>query len=214
MLIKSGVCNESQIEEIGIHADAPLEIQLCSNGKAQHMAGEGNLHWFFSVALTNEERYAIDLCVSKFSPMRGADFLPCIAPLEEHARRLWSRTDGTVRGCIKSFGHHHKTIMEDTLEAPPEEIAKAMICEHDVHYLARKLALKHLEEASQHWLRAQSMTWNKALGLPGPKFAHIFCTIVWPIELMARERRKREADPLTIMCTIMSGAEDLSGMGL
>lgn len=211
-LTEPGICDESKIEEIGIVSDAPLEVQLFSRGTAKYLDSSSAMHWLFGVTLANGERYAVDLCTSRFSPVPGAEPLSCVAPLEQHVQRLASSADGVVQGCVKKFGHHRQAAEEDILEAPPEEIANAIICNHDVHCLARKLALKHLEDANQHWLRAQSTTWNKALDLPGPKFAHVFCTIVWPIELMARERREREADPLTIMSTIMGGVVDLRAL--
>lgn len=88
---------------------------------------------------------------------------------------------------------------EARLEATQEEIAKPAVRQFVVDCLAQKLAVKHLKEVNKHWLRAQSTTLDKALGLPALKFAHIFCTIVWPNQLMARKQREREADPSTIV---------------
>lgn len=115
---------------------------------------------------------------------------------------------------MHEFGFHRRAMEEATLKGAQEGTAKPKVYGLDVLCLARKLALKHLEEANNHWRHAQSKTFSKALGLPASKFAHIFCTIVWPIELMARKQREWKADPSTIIGTILSGAKDLNGMGL
>ena len=150
----------------------------------------------------NGESYAVDLCASQFASLPGAKPLACVEPLQEHTKRLTPSTGGAFKVGIKSFGFHRQDLEETTLEAIQEEIAKSAIRQFDVNCLAQKLAVKHLEGANKHWLRAQSTTLNKALGFAAPKFAHIFCTIVWPSELMVRKQREWEADPTTIVNVI------------
>jgi hypothetical protein len=210
MLTESGVCVDAQIQELCLRTHTPLKVQFFSNGEAKRDCA---FHWLFGIPLANGERYAVDLCASQFASIPGAKPPSCVEPLQEYIRRVAPSTDGGFDMCIESFGFHRKALEEARLEATQEERAKQAVRQFDVDCLAQKLAVKHLEGANKHWLHAQSTTLNEALGYAAPKFAHIFCTIVWPIELMAREQRKRDADPSTIVSEILSGAKDLKDMG-
>lgn len=56
MLTQPGVCDESKIHEIGLLADAPLEVQPFSighNHEPIHLDGNRAFHWLFGVTLAN-----------------------------------------------------------------------------------------------------------------------------------------------------------------
>lgn len=72
MLTGSGVCIEYQVQELCLRSDAPLEVQLFSNGEAKKLTDDCAFHWFSGVTLANGERYALDLCASQFASLPGA----------------------------------------------------------------------------------------------------------------------------------------------
>lgn len=160
MLTKPGVCDESQIEKMGLDTNVSLEVQLVSRDETIRCTGNPRLHWFFGFALINGERYAVDLCTSRISPVPGAEPLSCIAPLREHVERLSPNENGTFQMCTKKFGSHRQVVQEVALEAPGEYTTNGIVRGADVHRLARKLAMKHLEEANQHQHLEEDSHWR------------------------------------------------------
>jgi hypothetical protein len=153
--------------------------------------GDG-LHWFFKVTLTNGERYAVDLCTSQFASLPGNAAWACVAPLDEHLQRLQvgEKAKLSNQQCItKNLGYLRQVEEETMVQAPTQEIIDGTIRPDDVYCLARKFCLWQLEEVIKHWASSQLTTPSKALRLPAARYAHMFCTIVWPLDLLGKTAR-------------------------
>jgi hypothetical protein len=153
--------------------------------------GDG-LHWFFKVTLANGEQYAVDLRTAQFASLPENAAWACVAPLDEHLQRLLvgGKDKLSNQQCItKSLGYLRQVEEETMVQAPTQEIVDGTIRPDDVYCLARKFSLWQLEEVIKHWARSQSTTRSKALRLPAMRYAHMFCTIIWPLELLEKTAR-------------------------
>jgi hypothetical protein len=72
-------------------------------------------------------------------------------------------------------------------ELAPEEVMAGGVRHDDMCGVSRQFALLKLEDALRYWTTIQSEPLSNVLRLPTARFMHAFCTVVWPIELMARE---------------------------
>lgn len=77
--------------------------------------------------------------------------------------------------------------------------------------MAKARAVSHLEEVYFHCTKVRSITLSEALRLPAAEFEHAFCTLVWPVELMASRIRVSEAK--LIVSKLLSMAQESVASG-
>ena len=155
---------------------------------------EEPLHWFFRVELPDGDLYALDLTTAQFSSTPGEKPLSIVAPLREHLQRLPLNEDlsNGWQGMTTNLGRRREELVDTKTQLSPQEIMAGEMRHDDMCCMAQKFALVRLLESLSHWKTAQSTTLDKLLRFPVAKFMHMFCTLVWPIELMERELRAGE----------------------
>jgi hypothetical protein len=163
--------------------------------------GESLLHYFFKVELADGDVYAVDLCMLQFAFTSGEQYSGCVAPLQEHLQRLLLSEKGEVpdgQVIIKPLGYHREEAKgEDAVSTFVGDVSGPEVDDADeigrdsVTWFTDNRAFKQLDEANRHWKETQSTTLSKALRLPQARFAHTFCTIVWPSEYMETQTRSR-----------------------
>jgi hypothetical protein len=200
LLALPGTCNTAQISECVVRTKAQLVPQPLSSDDEEVTTGESLLHYFFKVELADGDVYAVDLCMLQFAFTSGEQYSGCVAPLQEHLQRLLLREKGEVpdkRVIIKPLGYHREEVKgEDAVSTFVGDVSGPgvdadEIGRDSVTWFTDNRASKQLDEVNRHWKQTQSTTLSKVLRLPQARFAHTFCTIVWPSEYMEAQTRSR-----------------------
>jgi hypothetical protein len=148
------------------------------------------LHWFFRIELADGELYALDLCTAQFASTAGRETLSCVAPLHEHLQRLPLSQKSSM---TMELHLQQRALNMQRPTLAPEEVMAGKMSYNDMCSIARQFAVLELKKVIQGWTISQPLTLSNVLRLPMARFVHAFCTLVWPIELMARQEYARNA---------------------
>jgi hypothetical protein len=193
-----------------VRTKARLVSQPWSSDDEESTTGDSFLHYFFKVELADGDVYAVDLCMLQFAFASGEEHPGCVAPLQEHVQRLLLGEKGespNEQVIITPLGYHREeakgkdavsTFVGDAL-SPSVEIGRTATT-----WFTDNRASKQLDGANAHWVDTQLTTLSRALQLPQARFAHTFCTIVWPGECMEKQTRECRARSMYATMKVMA----------
>lgn len=167
---------EGEGESTAIRANASGPVQFLSSDTGEIITSGSLFHCFFKVELANRKLYAVDLCTSWFVFLPENEPWACVAPLEEHLRRLPIREEDRAqdRQTIRSLGYHRQFLEAKAFPSSKETTVDDVIGQDDVNGLAQKSALRQLDIANQYWTNSQSTTLGRVLQIPEARFLHSF----------------------------------------